>query len=810
MTNHPHSRMPFAMAARHALLAFVAAFFIVCSAYAGEADNAPEDKAAAEKAPADKPAAPVAVPLAELSAQAEAAALNLREIATKATADPALTDIERDLPPLTHEIDLRLRENLRILSQRPSIELLRTLERNWRRISSTLDLWSSELEARTTALDRDLARLDELQGTWKETLALATREEAPAELVKRAEGLVASIERTRESVEARRALALRLQSRVSAQAFRVSEAIDAIAQARDATLARVFHRDSLPLWSRNLSTVGEQIAADSQESREAQWTALRAYLDNNGERVLIHALVFVVLAAILYWVRRRINAWAKDEPGLQRPALVFAWPVATAFLLAFIGSRWFYPEAPRLMWALVGVASLVPTVLVVRRLIAAYLRPLLYALLAMYFVDQVRSITASIELVPRVVFFVEMLAGLGFLVWYIRRMRTAAPAATGSGRSRALIRAALAAACAFFALTALANALGYLALANLVGNAVLRSMYFGLVLYALVEILDALVIMALRVRPLRYLGMVQRHRELLRQRVRWGLNALALWLWALFALERLAVRQRVIGAIRTIFTTEADIGTISISLADVLAFGLAVWASFLVSRLARFVLEEEVYPHAHLKRGLPYAISQTVHYIVLVIGFFVAMAALGLDMTKFTILAGAFTVGVGFGLQNIFNNFVSGLILLFERPVQVGDVIQIGDTTGVVERIGIRASIVRTPSGSEIIVPNGKLISEQLVNWTFSDRQRGIEVPVSVVLGSDPQQVIGILESVAKDHPKLVNHPPAQALLTRMGPDWLGFELHAATDRIEDWLEVRSEVGVAMHKALTGQGITLR
>jgi potassium efflux system protein len=810
MTTHPHSRVPLPMAARQALLAFIAAFFIVCSAYAGEADKTFEDKAAAEKASAGKPAAPVAVPLAELSAQAEAAAVNLREIATKSAADPALADIDRELPALTREIDLRQRENLRIISQHASFELLRTIERNWRRFSSTLELWSSELEARTGNLGRNLARLDELQGTWKETLALATHEEAPAELVKRAETLLVSIERTRDTVEAQRALALRLQSRVSAQAFRVTEAIDAIAQARDATLSQVFRRDSAPLWARDLSAYREQIAADSQESSQVQWAALRTYLENNGERVLIHGLVFVAFATLLYWARRRINKWAQHEPGLHRPALVFAWPIATAFLLTFIGSRWFYPEAPRLMWALVGVASLVPTVLVVRRLIAPYLRPLLYAVLAMYFVDQIRSITASIELVPRVVFFLEMLGGLAFLVWNIRGMPTSAPPTDGSDRPRVLMRAALAAACAFFALTALANALGYLALANLAGNAVLRSMYVGLVLYALVEIIDALVIMALRVRPLRYLGMVQRHRELLRQRVRWALNALALWLWALFALDRLAVRQRVIGAIRDVFTFEVAVGSISMSLADVFAFGLAVWASFLVSRLVRFVLEEEVYPHAHLKRGLPYAISQTVHYVVLVIGFFVAMAALGLDMTKFTILAGAFTVGVGFGLQNIFNNFVSGLILLFERPVQVGDVIQVGDTTGVVERIGIRASVVRTPNGSEIILPNGKLISEQLVNWTFSDRQRGVEVPVSVVLGSDPQQVIAILETVAKDHPKLVNHPPAKALLTRMGPDWLGFELHAATDRIEDWLEVRSEVGVAMHKALTGEGITLR
>jgi potassium-dependent mechanosensitive channel len=89
----------------------------------------------------------------------------------------------------------------------------------------------------------------------------------------------------------------------------------------------------------------------------------------------------------------------------------------------------------------------------------------------------------------------------------------------------------------------------------------------------------------------------------------------------------------------------------------------------LVSRFSRFVLEEEVYPHLRLTRGLPYAISTVLHYAILLVGFFAAAAALGFDMTKFTIVAGAFTVGVGFGLQNIINNFVSGLILLFERPI---------------------------------------------------------------------------------------------------------------------------------------------
>ena len=774
-------------------------------ALAAEADKPPEDKPAVEK-----PAAPAAIPLGELSAQAEAAAVNLREIATRSAADPTLQGIERDLPALTREIDLKLRENARIVSQRPPLELLRTLGRNWRRSSETLTLWSAQLEQRVTALDRDLARLDELEATWKETLALAQREQAPAELLKRADTILASVAKTRQTVEAQRALALRLQSRVAAQTFRVSEALDAISLVRDAALARVFERDSAPLWRRDLAAERQQIAVDSQESRETQWITLQTYLQRHGDRVFGHAVAFALIAALLYWVRRRINAWAEGEPGLQRPALVFKWPIATALLLAFIGSRWIYPEAPRLMWAFIGVVSLVPTVIVVRRLIAPYLAPLLYAVIALYFVDQLRTIAASIELVPRLIFFVEMAGGAGFLVWYMLRMQRDAAQAPATERARKLTAIAIGGACALFILTAVANALGYVAAANLIGNATLRSMYFGLILYALVEILDALVIMALRVKPLKLLRMVDRHAELLRRRMRFVLNALAVTLWTLFALERLAIRQRVLAAASDVFAAELSVGSISLSLADVAAFVFAVWASFMVSRLIRFVLEEEVYPHARLKRGLPYAISQTIHYLILVIGFFVAMAALGIDMTKFTILAGAFTVGVGFGLQNIFNNFVSGLILLFERPVQVGDVIEIEGTAGMVERIGMRASVVRTPNGSEIIVPNSKLISERLVNWTFSDRQRGIEMAVSVVLGSDPQRVIDVLENVGKEHPKLAPHPPPKALVTRMGPDWMGFELHAATDRIEDWLEVRSEVAVAMHAALVKAGINLR
>jgi small-conductance mechanosensitive channel len=781
--------------------------------FTSHAQQAPvaEGSADAKKAPQEKPAPRVAVPLAELSAQAEAATVTLREITTRAAVSPVVEEIARDLPALVREIDIRTRENERIIAQRPSVELLRTIERSWQRIRKTLSQWSTDLDERIATLDGDLARLAELEKTWNETLVLAAKEEAAPELRRRVETLLAAIAKTRELVEAQRAQALRLQSRVAAQDFRVTEALEAIRLSRDAMLARIFERDSPPLWSMALlSHAGNRIVVDSLESREAQRTTLQNYVQRRWDHFVLHGLFFIALATLLYWVRFRINEWAREEPGLQHPAQVFAWPVATALLLSIIGSRWAYPEAPRLLWAILGALALIPTVLVLRRLVASYLVPLLYAVVAFYLVDQLRAITASIELVPRLLFFAEMLGGAAFLWWFRRTLKPVQPQDAAHRRSRLFTRLGIRVACVFFVLTALASAMGYVALANLIGNAVLRSMYFGLVLYALVEILDALIIMALRVRPLSLLGMVQRHRDLLRQRIRRLLNAAAIVLWTLFTLDRLAVREQILTNTKEALTTPLSIGAITFSLADVLAFFLAVWASFLVSRLVRFVLNEEVFPHARLKRGLPYAISQTVHYLILVAGFFVAMAALGLDMTKFTILAGAFTVGVGFGLQNIFNNFVSGLILLYERPVQVGDLIQMDDATGVVERIGIRASIVRTSNGSEIIVPNGKLISERLVNWTFSERQRGIDVAISVVLGTDPQRVISILERVAADQSKILKQPPPQALLTRLGPDWMGVELHAFTDHIEDWMQVRSELAIAIAAALMHENVSLR
>jgi small-conductance mechanosensitive channel len=198
-----------------------------------------------------------------------------------------------------------------------------------------------------------------------------------------------------------------------------------------------------------------------------------------------------------------------------------------------------------------------------------------------------------------------------------------------------------------------------------------------------------------------------------------------------------------------------------------------------------------------------------VRYSILAAGFLIAVAAAGIPLSNFAIILGALGVGIGFGLQNVVNNFVSGLILAFERPIQIGDTVEVGPLLGEVRQIGIRASTVRTFDGAEVIVPNGDLISAQVVNWTLSDQRRRIRLPVGVAYGTDPQRVIDLLQEVASRHEDVQKDPEPVVLFKGFGESSLDFELRFWTSAYERWVQVSSEVAVSVNTALNEAGITI-
>src|SRR5262249_22435151 len=243
------------------------------------------------------------------------------------------------------------------------------------------------------------------------------------------------------------------------------------------------------------------------------------------------------------------------------------------------------------------------------------------------------------------------------------------------------------------------------------------------------------------------------------------------------------------------------------SVGDIALFLLMIWLSLVLARWLRFVLEEDVLARARLPRGVPFAISTIASYSVMFIGFLVAAAAAGVDVGRFTLVAGALGVGIGIGLQNVVNNFVSGLILLFERPIQLGDTVEVGTVTGTVRRIGMRSSTVRTYDGAEVVIPNSAFVSAQFTNWTLSDRNRRIRLPIGVAYGTDPERVIELLVGAAKGIPAVSPHPVPEAFFMGFGESALNFELRVWSATFEDALGLQSQLSVAINAALGEAGI---
>jgi potassium-dependent mechanosensitive channel len=780
---------------------------LIILALVSSGSSAPTQQASGSSA---KPTpAPTLIPLAKVPLEAQSALASLQEIDANISGDQSSADgIARTLLDLTSEIDARIADDTRLLTSSPSLEVLYRLKLTWEKFGVRLSVSARELTQHATSLEEQLARLDQLNKTWQATLQSAKQPATPPPVLQRVQSVVDAVERTRQAAESGRDYVLTLQSHLSEQEARVRTALSSIEQAETRALKNIFVRDSPPIWSLGTS-LGTEWEKHGGESISSQLKTSTVFTKRLPFTFLIHALFIVLMATALHWMRRRIRKLAEEKPDLERALPILDLPVSTAFALSMLLVPLIYAQAPRLIIAIMGAVTLIPAAVVLRRLLVHNSYPILNAIVILYFVGQLRILAASLPVLARFIFLGQVLGASVFLVWVLRSWRLPAEAAETHGRVWRTIRVIAQIGLIILPAAFLANIFGYVNFGNILGIVFLRSVYIAAMLYTAIRIIEGLITIALQVRPLGSLRVISLHRPMIQGRTCRVLEFLAFLFWLNVLLSFFGLRDSFLASIGAALNANLGFGSFNITLGHILAFLIAVWASFLVSKFLRFLLEEDVYRHFHLARGIPYAISTMLHYVILLVGFFVALGALGIDLTKVTILAGAFSVGIGFGLQNVINNFVSGLILLFERPIKVGDVIEVGGNVGEVTRIGIRASVIRTADGSEVIVPNGSLISSQVTNWTFSDRQRAVEISVNVVGGADPQRVVELLKSTAAAHPGVTKEPSPQVYVTNFSAGAVTFQLRAWTDRHEDWAQLRSDLSLAVNEALAREKIAI-
>ncbi len=252
-----------------------------------------------------------------------------------------------------------------------------------------------------------------------------------------------------------------------------------------------------------------------------------------------------------------------------------------------------------------------------------------------------------------------------------------------------------------------------------------------------------------------------------------------------------------------------QIGSYTFSMTDIL-LGIGLFIGIvLLTRLIQKSLADHVLPNLTRDKGVSDALKTGAGYVGFVIAALVGVSVVGLDLTNLALVAGALSVGIGFGLQTIVNNFVSGLILLVERPIKPGDWVVIGGNEGTVKKVNVRSTEITTFQRASVIIPNADLISAPVLNWTHKNLLGRVEVTVGVAYGSDVERVREILLQCAKEHANILSFPAPFVLFMDFGDSALMFELRAYVRNVENRLSTASDIRFALNRRLAEAGIEI-
>jgi small-conductance mechanosensitive channel len=277
-------------------------------------------------------------------------------------------------------------------------------------------------------------------------------------------------------------------------------------------------------------------------------------------------------------------------------------------------------------------------------------------------------------------------------------------------------------------------------------------------------------------------------------------------------LRAFAIWQDGLGVLRRIWyyvTYEPSLGSVRVSFVRfVLGTSVLLTALFL-SRTLSALLDRRLSKRAHIDPGLRYTIARLARYVLVVIGVLIALKQFNIDLTSIAVVFTALSVGIGFGLQYIAADIASGFILLFERPIRVGDRITIGDDEGDVQSINMRTTIVLTNDRIAIIVPNSKLVSQRVINWSYGDPRARISIPISVTTTSDVKLVTETLLRAAEGVENVLTDPPPKVQFLRFGDYSLDFRLLVWTRNPSRHPQIKSDINYRIERLFRERGIEM-
>ncbi len=597
-----------------------------------------------------------------------------------------------------------------------------------------------------------------------------------------------------------------LQSRVSSAELDLIDFNEQVTQGLQKLSSKTFEKEYPYLWQVKINGFFSEVKTGILKATHFNLRILWYYLQYSYKVHIINVCLFLLLYTWLSKSRNTLLKENRDALSVFKHALLTSkYPVIGALTVTLTLGSFFYYHPPIVLSQIYLILLMICIAILIKQ---AY-REFFYTWLILTgFVISyaISNLFFEVFAAERIVFFLVTCL-LALFSWSVYKKHKASLSEKYKFTKHYL-------AYIYFGLLIVgivANLFGRYSLAKTTAIAAIFTLVEGISLVLFVQIITEGIYLQMEVGKI-HINRVSSYLDFknLKNKIGKLLKLLAGLLILVFFTQNLNIFDHIFEVSKAFFSEKREIGNTSFTFGRLSLFVIIIYLSTVIAQVISYFFEFADQQTAGVSRKGKYSSSiLLVRLSIWIVGFLIAIAASGIPMDKITIIIGALGVGIGFGLQNIVNNVVSGLVMVFEKPIQVGDLIEVGGKTGTVRSMGIRASKILTFEGSEVIVPNGDLLSQNLINWTLSNTHKRISIEVGIGYGSDIDKVKAIFSTILENNKDVMKTPAPLVLLDGFGESSVDFRILCWVGDIDNWVVIKSVLMSDIFEAFYKSGIEI-
>ena len=755
---------------------------------------------------------PEAIPVINIIEQIVESNKDINAIEQKLEPEQSISRIDSLLPVYTQTLKERKELTDNLLEMGPNLQKVDNQIKTWKRYRDFFKNFQTTINLYAERNAILLKAISFSEKTWGLTYQNAEQQEVPTQLLINVKSIWERYKEVQTIVLGKNNNYLGLQTEVNDQIIVVDKVIEDLMVLRFSEVYQIFYLRNQPLWKTSFEKKSS-IALENEgvESVSQNLQAIWIYISTKEQTIYLFIILVVFIFVGIRFIKKNLlkHSLGKVDQNLQsaKDSILNNVYLVIAFLTV-LSIRFIFINTPKLWDDVILFLLLIIPAILIKPNMPERFRNIPYFVILIFILNTIKTYFWLSPVQYRIYALLETLIFGAILIYFTYPYQVTRKLNAGSFGTL-LIRSIP----FFYMITAIAlisNILGYTNLTEVCVKVTTQGSQLILIFYAILIIAYGTALGFINNHYSRKLDLSTINRTVMESKVmraiRFALLVFGLW----YFLNLLDLYQPLANTIDNIISVPYRVGSVTFTLSMIIGFIGILTSSFLITGLISFLLDgqEIKLNFITLPKGVPAAISLVIRYFILAFGFVLALSALGIDLSKFNVLAGALGLGIGFGLQNVVSNFISGIILVFERPILTGDVVEVNNLLGVVSKIGVRSSIISTYEGSEVVVPNNNLISNDLINWTLSNNIRRNEIKIGASYDSDPVQVLDVLLEVLSENQMVLKNPAPTALFEKFGDSAMNFRLLFWVS-FQNSLISKSDVSVAIFKRFDELGIEI-